>query len=228
VVAAFRDHGHSRPSQGGKEGVQQMVSRLKVVWLTALLGVAFVATSATPVAAAKPTVRIPTSAADWATFTPAEKDATIKWVWDQKARMEANGTWTWTEATGSDRSSADFSGLATTAAMSGGVNCGIKTNQQPWATYATGWASTYTTATIWGLDTGLQGYKNKLFHNGTVFSQGWGAAAGGATYVYAESSQDFKFPWDSVTWQVQSWGSAQYSATLYLFKNRYCGKTVVG
>jgi hypothetical protein len=60
------------------------------------------------------------------------------------------------------------------------------------------------------------------WHNSTLFSQG-----GCGAYAYAESSQDFKFPWDSVTWAVQSWGSARTSST-YLFKNKYCGKTVVG
>jgi hypothetical protein len=204
-----------------------MRSRFKVTWLTALLGVALLMASATPVAAAKPTVRMPTSAADWSTFTPAEKDAAIEWIWDQKSRMEAEGTWEWTEAAGSVTSSVDSSAPAATAAMSGGVNCGIKTNVQPWATYATGWASTYTSASIWALDTGLSGNTNKLYHNNTIFSQGWGAGTGG-TYVYAESAQDFKFPWDSVTWQVQSWGTAQYSTTSFLFKNKFCGKTVVG
>ena len=52
-----------------------MVHRFKVAWLTAVLGVALMAGSATPALAAKPPARIPTSAADWATFTPAEKDA---------------------------------------------------------------------------------------------------------------------------------------------------------
>ena len=57
-----------------------------------------------------------------------------------------------------------------------------------------------------------------------MLSQGWGAGGGG-TYTYAESNQDFAFPWDTVTWQVQSWGSAQTSPTVYLFKNKYCGKS---
>jgi len=107
--------------------------------------------------------------------------------------------------------------------VTGGVDCGIKKNSQPWATYATGWASTWTSAKVFALSTGLTGNKNKLYHNSTVFSQGWGAGGGG-TYAYSESNQDFAFPWDTVTWQVQSWGSAQTSSTVYLFKNRYCGK----
>jgi hypothetical protein len=205
-----------------------MMFRFKVASLTALLAVALVAASAAPVAATQPTVRIPTSAADWASFTPAEKTSTMKWVWAQKDRMVANGTWTWTEATGADTSSAGTTGLASTlTTVSGSVNCGIKTNAQAWGTYATGWANVSTTASVFSLDTGLEGIDNKFWHNSTLFNHGWGAGGGG-TYVYAESAQDFKFPWDTVTWQVQSWGSVQTTYHVFLFKNRYCGKTVAG
>ncbi len=204
-----------------------MVSRFKVAWLSALLGVAFVAASAMPVAAAQPTVRMPTSAADWATFTPAQKDATMTWIWAQEARMVANGTWKWTEATGADASSAGTSAPATATTVSGSVNCGIKTNQQAIGTYATGWASTSASASVYYLTTGLDGIQNNFWHNNTNFSHGWAAGAPG-TYVYAESYQDFKFAWDNVTWQVQSWGSVETSYRIYLFKNRFCQKTVTG
>jgi hypothetical protein len=200
-----------------------MMSRFKVAWLTALLAVAFMAVSATPVAAASSTVRIPTSATDWATFTPAQKAATMKWVWAQKARMQVNGTWKWTEATGANATS----GQATTLAVTGSVNCGIKTNQQPFGTYATAWASTSASAPVYYVTTGLDGIQNNFWHNNTNFNHGWGAGAPG-TYVYAESYQDFKFSWDTVTWQVQSWGSVGTAYHVYLFKNKFCQKTVAG
>lgn len=117
--------------------------------------------------------------------------------------MVAHGTWTWTEATGSDASSAVSGGLATTAAVTGGVDCGIKTNQQAWGTYATGWSSAYATAPVYYLMTGFNGTDNKFWHNNTLFSHGWAYATPG-TYAYGESNQDFKFSWDTVTWQVQS------------------------
>lgn len=200
------------------------MSRMKVRALTTLLGLVIAVGGATPVAAGQPSVRLPKSAADWATYTQAEKAATMHWVWDQQARMIADGTWTWTDAPATDMSGGDS--LAP-AAVTGGVNCSIKTNQQPFGTYATGWASTYTTGSVSSISTGLTGMDNKLWHNNTLFSYGWGSGASG-TYTYSESSQDFKFSWDTVTWQVQSWGSAMTSSTVYLFKNKYCGKSVAG
>jgi 2-methylcitrate dehydratase PrpD len=141
--------------------------------------------------------------------------------------MVANGTWQWTDATGAGASSAESSGLAAAAAVSGSVNCGIKTNQTPWATYATGWASTSASASVYYVSTGITGVQNILWHNNTKFSYGWGSGQPG-TYTYAESNQDFKFSWDSVTWQVQSWGSLQTSSTVYVFKNKFCQKTISG
>lgn len=57
-----------------------MASRSRFARFVAVLGAILLAVSVTaaPVAAASPTVRVPKSAAEWATFTPAEKDATIR------------------------------------------------------------------------------------------------------------------------------------------------------
>lgn len=201
-----------------------MASRSRSARFVAVLGAILLAVSVTaaPVAAASPTVRVPKSAAEWATFTPAEKDATIRWIWAQEAQMIADGTWRWDEAASS---SATTDALA--ASVTGGVECGIKLNRQPWATYAIGWSSTWTSSPVWWLQTGGTGaYTNKFYHNGSVFSSGW-IAAGSGTYEYGQSSQDFAFPWDTVTWKIQSWGSAETSYNVYLFKNKYCGKTAV-
>lgn len=176
-----------------------------------------------PVAAssAKP-VKIPSNAAEWAAYSPSQKTAVMDWVWAQEAQMKAAGTWKWTDAT----SSATVTPMLT---LAGGVDCGIKTNQFPWGTYATGWSDTWTNQSVHFLETGdVAPYNNKFWHNSTLYSAGW-IAAGGGTYEYGESGQDFKFSWDSVTWSVQTWGSATtVNGAYWLFKDKYCSKTVTG
>lgn len=162
-------------------------SRLFGVALGAMLLAGSV--GAAPVAAASPTPRLATSAEEWATFTPAEKQAAIDWIKAQPAKMKAAGTWSWDEETSAGGATTGLVAVAIT----GDVECGIKLNKQPGATYAIGWSSVWASASAWALWTGgASPYVNTLYHNGTRFSWGW-EAAGSGTYEYNESARTSRF-----------------------------------
>lgn len=169
------------------------------------------------------TVRIPASESDWATFTRDERAAAFEWVWEQFRSAEHAGSLTWTVYT--DALEVSVSAFIE-ASVTGGVACGFAINHQPWGSYTKGYGQTWTSGSVFWLDTGLGGIDNKLWRGGSLVSWGFGSGGGG-TYAYAESSTDFKWAWESVTYQVQTWGSVQPTAgSAWLFRNRYCGRSV--
>jgi hypothetical protein len=205
-----------------------MASRFKLVRFLALASAVLMLASvaASPVAAASPTVRIPKSAADWATFTQGEKTAAYNWVWAQEAQMKAAGTWQWSEAGGAPASSGTVSSTVGGVTVTGGTECGIKLNKKPWGTYATAWSSAWTSSAVYYIMTGQPPtYINKSYHNGKVFSSDWEDGHPNDTFAYGESDQDFAWTWDTPTWKVQSWGWAKKTSTVYLFTHLYCGET---
>ena len=189
----------------------------RIVLLFALL----VVTIATPLSAVSgASVRLPKSAADWATFSDAERAAAYAWVWAEYDRLAAAGKLKATIISGSSSDEGGFSTLTVT----GYVDCGFIFNNQAWGTYTKGWASVSASQPVFSLSTGTSPtLMDKLWRGSTLFNEF--GAGGGGTYVYAESAQDFKWSWESVTYQVQSWGSIQITYSNYLFKDRYCGRS---
>lgn len=189
----------------------------RAIMILALLAISL----STPISAASAAnVRVPKSAADWATFTDAERTAAYAWVWAEYERLEAAGKLKNTVISSSASCQGDFTILVT-----GSVNCGFIVNNQAWGTYTTGWASVSSSESVFLLSTGTSPtLMDKLWRGSTLFSEF--GAGGGGTYAYAQSAQDFKWSWESVTYQVQSWGSIEITYNNYLFRDRYCGKNV--
>lgn len=170
-------------------------------------------------AASASSVKIPHSAREWGAFTSAEKAAAYTWVWQKYDELVAAGLIN----TDIPRHQSPLSPQSSTT-IHYGVECDFNVSNQGWGTYTTGWASTWADTSLWSIDTGLSSPSlDTMYRNGAVFNSF--GAAGGGTYIYASSAQDFKWSWESVTYQIQSWGAGETAYNSYLFINLYCGKS---
>lgn len=191
----------------------------KTLVIVAMLSLALVAPLQ---AAAAASVRLPKSATDWATFSQQERAAAYAWVWAEYHTQQTQGRLVWTTPPATSGSSTNI----ITPAISGSVDCNFLINNQSWGTFTNAWASTSTSASVYYIDTGLAGGIQDVFYrNGGVVNPTFYHGSPNTSYVYPQSTTDFKWSWERITYAVQSWGSAQ-SQSGFIFKNMYCYATV--
>ena len=98
-------------------------------------------------AAAAASVRLPRNAADWATFSQQERAAAYSWVWAEYRTLQGQGKLTLTTIS-----------APSPLTITGSVDCGFQINTQSWGTYTSAWAWTSTSASVYSIDTGAEGY----------------------------------------------------------------------
>lgn len=172
-----------------------------------------------PSTAAAASVRIPTSAADWASFSASERSATMAWVWAQYDRLRVADKLVGGVAT-------TMSAQASAATATGDVACGINQQNYPWGSYTSSWAQAYASQSMFAIDTGLTanqyGYWDTFYRNGNVIHQ-FGSGGGGYS-AYAQSFTDFKFPWEMITYSIQAYGTAQQTPGVWVYYLKPCYK----
>jgi hypothetical protein len=205
---------------------------VKRLLVSALVLVMMLGISAAPAAAKTAAVRLPTGAADWATFTPAEQKAAYDWVYNHEIKpSKATPTIVATApAVFTQTASSGVAPMATTAISVGG-ECGFGVVQYSYGTVVSGWSQVHTSQQVAWLDTGLNGrdytptssssYIDQLWRNGAKSYWTYGAVAPG-TYVYASTSQDFKWFWESVHYFFQAWDSVKLLNGTWYWRNAYC------
>ncbi len=174
-----------------------------------------------PVAADSHKVRIPKSAADWATFTPAERQAAYDWVNIHETKPLSTLVIT-TPMTSMTSSSAGLQAMAVSGLIVGG-ECGWSISSYSTGSRVAAWSQVHTSQVVYWLDTGMQGYVDQLWRNGARSYTTYGGRGGaGANYVFASTSYDWKWFWETVHYTFQAWDSVETSAGVWYWRNAYC------
>lgn len=190
----------------------------------AIVGGIVMWTSAMGAASAQPAVRLPTSAADWATFTTAQRQAALSYVTKEFEDARANGTLIIKsiDAAGA-LSVASTAGAFAPASITAGVDCGFNVSSFTEGTWTWGWANANTTAPVWEIDTGWWDTTDLFYRDNSLLQHfGQGFEGGSNSYVYASTTANFKWWFEQATYVVQSWGTAQTSYHSYVMHDRYC------
>lgn len=181
--------------------------------------------------AASPNARLPKSAADWATFTPAEKTAAYAWVNTHETKPISTRTISAQSVFTPSRTPAlGVQPMAT--GLVGGGECGWSISNYSTGSRVAAWSQVHTNQVVYWLDTGMSGqdtsnppqaYRDQLWRNGAQSYQTWGARAGaGANYVYASTSYDWKWFYENVHYTFQAWDSIKTSSSVFYWHNAYC------
>ena len=188
---------------------------MKRLLVNALLVTLGFAAFASPVAASTPVVRLPTSAADWATFSPAQRQAAYDWIHNDVITSKAKPT-----IVASSQIVIKSSGIQPMVAVSG--QCGISSTNYSWGSEVYGWAEIRTSQAVNWMDTGMQGNIDQLWRNGVKSYTTYGGQGNGS-YLYASTTQDHKWWWESVRYSFQTWSSVRlvYLGPWYWY-NAYC------
>jgi hypothetical protein len=172
------------------------------------------------------TVRIPTSAADWATFTTQEQQAAYNHEAAVFARQKASKAVT-VHTVGASAvlvtSSGPASVVSAAAAVTAVKNCGFNYVNLADGTWTSAWATTGASKAMW-VDTGYKSNQwNKFFRANTQLDT-FRAANSSATYVFASSDTNFKWWFEQVRYTVQSWHTAgtTYNGPYYLGPLAFC------
>lgn len=170
------------------------------------------------VATAK-TVRIPTGAADWATFTPAERQAAYDWELQQvKASNKAPVTVSMARAV------IQTGGISPLSLSASGY-CAFSYIQNGSGTLTWSWADLTTSQVVYRLDTGITQetvYYDRFFRNNSQIDGGYGSSAGSSTHVYSESATNWKWWWEGATYTTQDWYTVQTGPYTYYWYLAYC------
>jgi hypothetical protein len=175
------------------------------------------------------TVRMPVSAADWATFTPGERAASNAWIAQEFAVLQKKGLLTTRIITGQTTNSNAASNTSTYP-----NHCGFSINSFPGGTWTSAWAYTDWGQPLYAISTGVPYFigdpSNDLFYrDGTLkFSFEAGHAGPGTpTYVEATTPSDFKYFFEHALYVVQSWHSAMTTPYQYVVgPGAYCSASV--
>lgn len=169
--------------------------------LGALSGPGAAATSAA-------SVRLPVSAADWASFTPTERAAAYAYVAAEYARLEASGKLV-VRTVSTSAAAVDGAAAVTATSTTGYGTCGFNYVNTSGGTWTSAWASTTTTGAVPWIDTGVYAAQRDLFWRGnTQLDYFYAGGALNSTYVYASSSTNWKWWFEQVRYTVQSWHTA--------------------
>lgn len=190
--------------------------------MTRILGLVtiLVALLLMPSSAAANSIRIPQSAAEWASYTPEQQAAYMDWVWKHAPKV--------TKPSDAEIKANTINSVTPyTAVANGGVSCGITVQRYAWGKYVNGWAQAYAYQTQYLIDTGYTnrnyGYYDTFYRNGS-YVHSFGVPVSNSTVAYAQSIQDFSFPWEALTYSIQAYGSAQLYSGYFSFKLVPCYK----
>lgn len=197
--------------------------KVAIALVLVLAALPFAGSSATNAA----TVRLPSGAADWATFTPSERAAAYAYEAEVYARVKAAGKLV--VQTYSVRAVPLSAAEPAATLVTGYGQCGFNVTQQQAGTWTSAWATTTTTTAVGWIDTGVYNSQRDLFFRGGS-QLAWFMAGGqlNSTYVFASSSANFKWWFEQAQYTVQSWhtAGASYSGPYVLGPAAYCSLNV--
>ena len=165
------------------------------------------------------TVRMPEGATDWATFSASERQAALSWVEEQFEFAASGGTLRVRTI-----SANPVGALSITPLVTGGYNCGFNHSDFTYGTWTWARASTSTSQGVWEIDTGFNGILDKFFRNNSLLETFHNQAQNlNYSYIYESTTQNFKWWFESATYFVQSYHTAQTSPGVYVVgPNAYC------
>ncbi len=168
-------------------------------------------------------VRLPVSAADWASFTSTERAAAYAYVAAEYARLEASGKLV-VHTVSTSALAVSATGDTAASSTTGYGACGFNYVNASGGTWTSAWATTTTTSAVPWIDTGVYAAQRDLFWRGSTQLDYFFAGGGlNSTYVYASSSTNWKWWFEQVRYTVQSWHTAGvYGGPYVLGPLAYC------
>jgi len=161
--------------------------------------------------------RLPSSAADWATFSPQERAAALDYESSLFEAALAAGTLKWTS--GSARptvggvTAESTSKLAATSAstlLSVDARCGLSWTFVGSGTWTYGWAYVDTDFPAYLIYAGKPPSSNQFIRSGTVLQYFYKYSQGaGSSYEYAQSNSNFKWAFENINYRTKSWMGVQ-------------------
>jgi len=166
--------------------------------------------------------RLPSSAADWATFTPTEQATALAYEKSLYDAAGANGTLTWTSATGSTAGTMSSDSITSVDAQ-----CGLSWTNVGSGTWTYGWAYVDTSFAAYQIYAGHPpaSTDDQFIRAGTVLQYFFAySTGGGSSYEYAQSDSNFKWFYENINYRIKSWmGAQQYqNGAWQLGPNAYC------
>lgn len=173
-------------------------------------------------------VRMPESAADWASFTPAQRAAASAWIAQEFVALEQKGLLNTRVVEGQ--------ATTTTGTASGTYpgHCGFVVNSFPGGTWTSAYAYTNYGQSLYAISTGIPYFigdpsYDLFYRDGSLlYSFGAGHAGPGTpTYIEASTPSNFKYFFEHALYAVESWHSAMTTPSQYVVgPGAYCYLTV--
>jgi hypothetical protein len=173
--------------------------------------------------------RLPSSATDWATFTPSERAAALAY---ERTRFEAAlaaGTLEWTSGSASP-TAVNSDEMSVEAVTSVDARCGLSwtfTGSGTW-TYGYAWVDTSFPAYHIYAGEPPVATMNQFIRSGTILEYFYKYSVGaGSSYEYAQSGSNFKWFFENINYRTKSWmGVQRYkNGSWQLGPDAYCTYT---
>lgn len=155
--------------------------------------------------------RLPSSAADWATFTAQERSAALAYENGRYEAALAAGTLKWTTGSASPVTmTAD--GMAIEAVTSVDARCGLSWTFVGSGTWTYGWAYVDTSFPAYHIYAGEPpvASMNQFIRSGTILDYFYDYSVGaGSSYEYAQSDSNFKWFFENINYRTKAWMGVQ-------------------
>ena len=166
------------------------------------------------------TPRLPTSAADWTTFTPGERDAALSYEWTQFQALLASGSIHATSVTQSGVTQSGGGRLAPLVTAT--YSCQVQWYNVPEGSYVRGGGWTDTSANVYYQYASRPGLQGQFLRDGSLKSNWWSTTYNGS---HAENwtGYDFKWWFEHPNYVTKGWHGAELSnGTWILGPDQYC------
>jgi hypothetical protein len=187
--------------------MHRVCSVMMAVLMTIALGTGAAQASGAP--------RIPTTAAEWATFTPRERDAALTYEWQQFQILLASGNAHPVSVVQSGQQSAS-------PLVSATYSCEVQWIDLPQGSYVRGGGWTDTSATVYYQYASRQSLPGQFLRDGTLKANWW-AETLNSSHAESWTGYDFKWAFEHPRYVVKGWHGAELSnGTWILGPNQYC------
>lgn len=189
-----------------------------------IIAVTMLSVPASALGAGPRTPRLPTSAADWATFSSQEQASALVYEKSLYDSAAAAGTLSWTSASATDGTAGAMSAESITSVA---AQCGLSWTFVGSGTWTYGWAYVDTSFAAYQIYAGHPpaSTDDQFIRAGTVLQYFYAYSVGaGSSYEYAQSDSNFKWFFENINYRIKSWmGAQQYqNGAWQLGPNAYC------
>lgn len=195
---------------------------MKRLLLTACLVSLLVALAPTATAAVKP--RLPTSAADWATFSSTQQAAALDYVWNEfQSQLKAGTAVVNTVGRTETGTLSQDSGPASVT-VSVSYNCPIQWTDLPEGTWTRGGGWTDTSSNVYYIAASRVGLKGQFLRDGALQGNWYNEIYGGASHAESWSGYNWKWFYEHFNFTNKGWHGARLTSggTWLLGPDRYC------